>query len=180
MYNPNPLNKKYLLIIGVIIISCWAIALSAIKQIPRDQILHVFIDSDYVDKDSLQTSLIEHYHEDHIKKVEFTVISSSNTYFNQTLLTTGVLESDILILSDDYLSTFNLGENFYALNDWLDLSEIQHGRLMIQSDVIYGVKLIDDVKIDYQWMCEFDLYVFANKESIHNQNDLLKFVQFFV
>ena len=149
-----------------------SIFLSFVKRIDRDEILRVFIEADYINQDDFEKDLLHHLKDDNIKKIEFTIISAENPYFSQTLMTTGLFEADILILNGSRLSTFDLEGSFRKLQTYVDILNIDHTRLFMNDEEIYGIEVSHNAIDQYQWIMQETSYSFINEASIH-ENELM-------
>lgn len=176
--NPK-ISKKHILFIIIIVLSFWAILLNYVKQIDRNEILYVFIESEYVNEELLINHLLNSFKDNGIKKVELTVISSDNPYFHQTLLTAGLFEADILIL-DDNIASYDLDSSFYDLNDYDGISSLMSDRLIKQDEFIYGVQISNNIEKDYTWLNTDNPYIFINELSVHSKENLLAIISFFI
>lgn len=180
MYSPYKIKKTHIFWIFVLIFVFWALFLNHIKQIERDEVIYLLIESNFANEEKLEDDLISLLSDQGIRKINMTIISEDSPYYGQTILTSGLFEADILILNGAFISAFDLSGTFRALNDFYDSPTMDHDHFIIQDGVIYGIKVSTQFLSSYQIIYDDDLYVFFNASSIYSSEMLYKTIPLFI
>ena len=174
MSHRSPLRFKSLLIIFLSLLTFWSIVFTFVYKDQPLETIHIFIQADYINEAKLVEDLELFLRDDGIKNVKLTVISENNIYFSQSFMTVGLLESDLLILSDDLVKDFDLFESFHVLEDY----DLNAERLFVQNSQIYGWLVADHFMNNYMMVSDQSSYVFLNMSSKHDHEVQLKILSF--
>ena len=174
MSHRNPLRFKSLFIMFLSLLAFWSIVFTFVYKDQPLETIHIFIQADYINEAKLVEDLELFLRDDGIKNVKLTVISEKYIYFSQSFMTVGLLESDLLILSDDLVKDFDLSESFHVLEDY----DLNAERLFAQNSHIYGLMVADYFKRNYVMVSDQSSFVFLNTSSKHDYELQLKILSF--
>lgn len=167
---------KKVLILSLFVISFWAVLFSFIDR-NDSEVLHIFIQAEYANEDKIRNDLLQLLKDDGITAIEVTVLSEQNSHFTQTLLTSGLFESDILILKQSFVTSFDISTSFkgitveeiHTIHPSLTVNDV-----FIQDEMMYGVALSDFTMSTYTISSDDTLYAFSSVYTSIHQSILNK------
>lgn len=94
----------------------WTLFYQNTFKIQKNEIFTLFITADYVDSKALENQVQSELTNYGIRKVVIIYISENDTYFTTQLMTRGLFDSDLLILTKSFLNEFRLDEQFKPMD----------------------------------------------------------------
>ena len=155
----------YLLMIFFIIFIFYMVF--EVKKTPSyDESINYFIASDKVETSSLNELLYNGVDKDIILKVNIDSSSPDNLYFSSIFNTRGMVNTDVIIIRDDYIKEGSYGTYFKELD--LDILskyfKTDNLLYLVDNEKTYGI-LVNDVIDDFINLDNHNYYLFFNASS---------------
>lgn len=148
-----------LIFIGVVFVFYYLFL--ALRTPTYDEKIVIFIATEYVDCDKLESDLYSPFEDSTIKEVFVDYSNPSDSNFSIVFSTRGTVNTDILILPKDYINNQSYSTFFAEIK--LDYIDGNNEFVMDSDGVIYGINVTDFITGYTDNKGEF--YLFFNKKS---------------
>lgn len=136
-----------------------------IKNPSYDERINVFIATNHIDSNKMEKDLYVGYGDTKIKEISIDFSNPEDNYFNMVFNTSGLVNTDILILPESLLEHSQYSQYFCSIDqDVIKEYTTQDIEYIAANNKNFGINVTDFIN-NYIEENEVDYYLFFNKKS---------------
>lgn len=159
--------QYYVLIVALVSFAYYEIF--KMSKLPGyDETIFIFIESKSIQEEKLEQRLLKNLKDSSIVKVSIDHADRNDSYYSMIFQTRGLVNTDLLLISDDYLNQGTYGDYFVPLDssllaDYFDYSSYSY--FVDRDQKTYGILMNDFQQDVIEYEENKDYYLFMNKKS---------------